>query len=120
MRLPILGMRKEGSCGLFIPAIHWRSTSDVIGLKQNSNGKSGVVYVRTTGRNQNGDAVLSYCRWVMVRKRDLDAPAPETTFQSWQTVPAADLIDTGGLDFSAYDTTLAGKRIAGATIRWAK
>jgi 2-methylfumaryl-CoA hydratase len=26
-----------------------RSTSEVIGLKQNSNGKTGVVYVRTTG-----------------------------------------------------------------------
>jgi len=86
------------------------STSDVIGLKQNSNGKSGVVYVRTTGRNQNGDAVLSYCRWVMVRKRDLDAPAPETTLpELQQTVPAADLIIPAGLDFNAYDTTLAGE-----------
>ena len=86
------------------------STSNVIGLKQNSNGKSGVVYVRTTGRNQNGDAVLSYCRWVMVRKRDLDAPAPETTLpELQQTVPAADLIIPAGLDFSAYDTTLAGE-----------
>jgi len=28
------------------------SESEVIGLKQNSNGKSGVVWVRTTGRNQ--------------------------------------------------------------------
>jgi 2-methylfumaryl-CoA hydratase len=26
-----------------------RSESEVIGLKENSNGKSGVVYVRTAG-----------------------------------------------------------------------
>ena len=44
------------------------ATSEVIGLKQNSNGKSGVVWVRTTGRNQRGEAVLKYVRWVMVRK----------------------------------------------------
>ena len=30
-----------------------RSQSEVIGLKQNSNGKTGVVYVRTTGFNQH-------------------------------------------------------------------
>ena len=54
-----------------------RSVSEVIGLKQNSNGKTGVVYVRTTGLNQNDDAVLEYVRWVMVRKRDADVPAPD-------------------------------------------
>jgi hypothetical protein len=47
-----------------------RSRSEVIGLKQNSNGKSGVVYVRTEGLNQHGTVVLDYVRWVMVRKRD--------------------------------------------------
>ena len=36
--------------------------SEVIGLKENSSGKSGVVWVRTTGLNQHGDAVLSYAR----------------------------------------------------------
>ena len=54
------------------------SVSEVIGLKQNSNGKTGVVYVRTTGSNQHGEPVMEYCRWVMVRKQNLDAPAPET------------------------------------------
>ena len=55
-----------------------RSESQVIGLKQNSNGKSGVVWVRTQGLNQMDQPVLDYVRWVMVRKRDTDAPAPET------------------------------------------
>ena len=53
------------------------TTSDVIGVKENSNGKTGVVYVRSTGRNQAGDVVLDYVRWVMVRKRNEASPAPE-------------------------------------------
>ena len=48
-----------------------RAASEVIGLKQNSNGKSGVVYVRTKGLNQRDEVVLDYVRWVMVRKGDL-------------------------------------------------
>ena len=44
------------------------ATSEVIGLRELSNGKAGVVYVRSTGRNQEGDTVLDYARWVMVRK----------------------------------------------------
>ena len=51
--------------------------STVIGLKQNSNGKSGVVYVRSESRNQHGEVVLNWVRWVMVHKHDLNAPAPE-------------------------------------------
>lgn len=86
------------------------ATSDVIGVKQNSNGKSGVVWVRTTGRDETGDAVLEYVRWVMVRKRDEDAPAPETVIPDLDPVidPAA-LIVPGGLDFTAYDFTLSGE-----------
>ena len=49
--------------------------SKVIGLKENSNGETGIVYVRSTGRNQKGESVLEYVRWVMVRKRNEDAPA---------------------------------------------
>lgn len=44
--------------------------SSVIGLKENSNGKSGVVYVHSIGHNQHGQEVLNMKRWVMVRKRD--------------------------------------------------
>jgi len=53
------------------------SVSEVIGIKENSNRQSGVVYVRSHGFNQRGEAILDYVRWVMVRKRDPDAPAPE-------------------------------------------
>ncbi len=84
--------------------------SEVIGLKQNSNGKSGVVWVRTTGLNQHGETVLDYVRWVMVRKGDTDRPAPETVLPELKTVvPAQDLIVPEGLDFTGYDFGLAGE-----------
>jgi 2-methylfumaryl-CoA hydratase len=87
-----------------------RSQSKVIGLKQNSNGKSGVVYVRTTGVNQRDETVLEYVRWVMVRKRDLDAPAPETVIPDLPKALTPDqLVVPTGLDFSNYDFTLAGE-----------
>ena len=53
------------------------TVSEVIGLKENSNGKTGTVYVRSVGRNQRGEEVLSFVRWVMVRKRDERAAAPD-------------------------------------------
>ncbi|WJY21963.1 MaoC family dehydratase [Fontisubflavum oceani] len=87
-----------------------RSRSEVIGLKQNSNGKSGVVYVRTEGLNQHGTVVLDYVRWVMVRKGNLDAPAPETTIPELATVVDSEaLFVPEGLDFSHYDFGLAGE-----------
>lgn len=87
-----------------------RSQSEVIGVKQNSNGKTGVVYVRTVGLNQRDETVLRYVRWVMVRKRDLDAPSPETVVPVLaKVVPAADLTIPEGLDFTTYDFGLAGE-----------
>ena len=87
-----------------------RTTSDVIGLKQNSNGKSGVVWVHSKGFNQRDEVVIDYKRWVMVRKRDLDAPAPDTTIPDLAPVIAAsDLAIPDGLDFTNYDFTLAGE-----------
>ncbi|MDP5217435.1 MaoC family dehydratase [Ruegeria sp. 2205SS24-7] len=87
-----------------------RSESEVIGLKQNSNGKTGVVYVRTRGLNQHGEVVLEYCRWVMVRKKNLEAPAPETVLPELsKVIPADQLVVPAGLDFSNYDFALAGE-----------
>ncbi|MGZ5086701.1 MAG: MaoC family dehydratase [Usitatibacter sp.] len=43
--------------------------SEVIGLKENSDGRSGVVYVRSRAFNQDGDEVLAWARWVMVAMR---------------------------------------------------
>lgn len=84
------------------------ATSEVIGLKENSNGKTGVVYVRTTGTNQRGEAVLSYVRWVMVRKKDLTAQVEQHVPDLKGAVDATDLIPPPGLDFTGYDHALAG------------
>jgi 2-methylfumaryl-CoA hydratase len=87
-----------------------RSQSTVIGLKQNSNGQSGVVYVRTLGTNQHNQPVLEYVRWVMVKKRDLAAPAPATVLPELAaTVAAQDLVIPQGLDFTRYDFAQSGE-----------
>lgn len=87
-----------------------KSTSEVIGVKQNSNGKSGVVWVRTNGHNQHGEVVLDYVRWAMVRKRDFDTPAPEAVIPDLaKVVDPVDLVIPEGLDFTNYDFTLAGE-----------
>lgn len=83
--------------------------SEVIGLKENSNRQTGVVYVRTTGVNQLGEIVLAFCRWVMVNKRDPAAPAPaESVPKLAAAVQAEDLVLPAGLAFTAYDAALAG------------
>lgn len=86
------------------------ATSEVIGLRETSNGRSGVVWVRSTGWNQRGEAVMSFCRWVMVRKRDAGAPAPAPVVPDLApAVAAADLVVPAGLDFTGYDFALAGE-----------
>ncbi len=86
------------------------STSEVIGLKQNSSGTSGVVWVRTRGMNQRDEVVLDYVRWAMVRKRDPQSPAPEVVVPDLKpALEAGDLVIPEGLDFTGYDFTLAGE-----------
>lgn len=48
---------------------------EIVGLKENSSGTTGIVWVRNVGRNQHGDEVLTFDRWVMVKKRG-NAPTP--------------------------------------------
>lgn len=86
------------------------ATTEVIGLKQTSAGDSGIVYVRSTGRNQRGEPVLSYVRWVLVRKRTPGSAAPAETVPTLSThVPAAELgAACPALDPAAYDLALAG------------
>jgi 2-methylfumaryl-CoA hydratase len=86
-----------------------RSRSTVVGLKENSDRKTGIVYVRSTGTNQHGEVVLDYFRWVMVRKRDPHAPTPETVIPELpESVAVEDLVVPEGLDLSRYDAALAG------------
>jgi 2-methylfumaryl-CoA hydratase len=86
-----------------------RAESTVIGLKENSSGTSGVVWVRTRGINQRGETVLDYVRWVMVRK-NRETRAPEPVVPKLQAfVPPEALVVPEGLDFSSYDFGLAGE-----------
>ena len=83
----------------------------MIGLKQNSSGKTGVVYVKTTGFNQHGLPVMEFKRWVMVRKKDPGTPRPPKRWcprprrmsrrATWSFRP--------GSTFTQYDFGLAGE-----------
>jgi 2-methylfumaryl-CoA hydratase len=86
------------------------AASEVIGLKENSNHKTGVVYVRSIGMKQDGTPVLEYVRWVMVRKRDEAAPAPGEHVPALPGAiePAALGQACPQIDTQAYDTELAG------------
>ncbi len=85
------------------------TNSEITGLKENSNRKTGVVYVRSTGIIQRGEIVLDYARWVMVNKRDPKSPAPEAVVPDLpDRVLVKHLELPDGVDLTAYDTGLAG------------
>ncbi len=66
--------------------------STVIGLKETSSGKTGILYVHTVASDQMARPVLEFRRWVMVRKRDAAAQAPQAS------VPVlAPVVDAAGL-----------------------
>ena len=66
--------------------------------------------MRSTGRNQKGEVVLEYVRWVMVRKRDKAAPAPEAVVPELpaRVDPASLGSAVPKLDIGRYDFALAG------------
>jgi 2-methylfumaryl-CoA hydratase len=45
-----------------------RAETEVIGLKANRSGKTGVVYVRSMCFNQRDEMVLAWVRWVMIHR----------------------------------------------------
>ena len=88
-----------------------RSVSEIIGLKENSNRKSGIVWLRTTGYNQRGEVVLAYIRWVMVLKRTSGIYLEQPIIPKYQMVVAPSLLPRPeGLHFTNYDSNLAGER----------
>lgn len=87
-----------------------RTTTEVIGLRQNANGRTGVVWVRSTATDETGAPLMTWARWVMVRKKDPAAPTPEPALPALApAVAPADLAIPEGLDFSGYDFALAGE-----------
>ena len=92
------------------PGATLSAISEVIGLKESSNRQTGVVYVRSTGFDEAGDAVLSYCRWVLVRKREA---AAVVQYEHVPDLPkAVDPAVLGAacpvLQTGSYDAALAG------------
>jgi 2-methylfumaryl-CoA hydratase len=100
--------------GRFLKAVYPGDTltamSEVIGVRENSNRTSGVVYVRTTGCNQHGEPVLEYARWVMVRKRDAASPAPDAVVPKLAERVAPATLGTAvpAIDTARYDFALGG------------
>jgi 2-methylfumaryl-CoA hydratase len=83
--------------------------SKILGLRENSNRESGVVWVRSTGVNQRGEMVLDYIRWVMVRKRDRDAAVQPAQVPTTAPMVTPDqLIVPSGLSLKRYDYQAAG------------
>ncbi len=84
------------------------AASEVIGLKENSSGKTGIIWVRSTGTNQRGETVVAYVRWVMVARRD--ATAPETIVPELPELPESvtEFSVPDGMDFTGWDDALAG------------
>lgn len=85
------------------------TTSTVIGLKENSSRQTGVVYVRSVGRNQMDETVLDYVRWVMVRKRDPAATVAAATVPKLSArVAPESLAVPDDWTSAGYDDSLAG------------
>ncbi|MGO4705978.1 MaoC family dehydratase [Microvirga sp. 2MCAF38] len=91
------------------PGDSFTARSEVIGLRENANGKTGIVYVRSTGYNQHDVAVLTFVRWVMVNKRDESVAAPDPVIPELASEVASDaIVIPDGLDFSDYVPALGG------------
>ena len=85
--------------------------SEIIGLKQNSSGKTGIVYVKTEGQNSSGETILEYKRWVMVKKRFVSVEDTPSNLPHLKTsLDGTELNIPEQLDFTKYDTSAAGSK----------
>lgn len=98
--------------GQFLKPVYTGATlsavSEVIGLKENSNKQTGVVYVRTDGFDESGVKVLTYVRWVMVRKRDADADTGEAHVPKLATAVEANKLTAPVAQFAKFDSAASG------------
>ena len=92
-----------------LPGDTLTATSAVLGVRPSRDGATGVVWVRTTGVNQRGEPVVSYVRWVLVRRRDPGAPTPAAVVPTLpDSVPVDALLLPPAIPPGAYDGRLAG------------
>jgi 2-methylfumaryl-CoA hydratase len=102
----------------FLAPVHVGDTihaeSEVIGLKPNSNGKTGVVYVRSRAFAERPDGrtdkVLTWARWVMVAKRDPNATVGEASVPNLPAVVAPELL----AELTAIDPTPMSADVTGS------
>ncbi|GAO37274.1 dehydratase [Sulfuricella sp. T08] len=97
----------------FLRPVHAGDTisaeSTVVGLRENANRKSGIVWVRSTALNQNGEEILSWVRWVMVHKKSPDSPAPTPVVPEAPAFVAPDrLMVPAALDAQGFETEVTG------------
>ncbi len=55
-----------------------RAETEIIDTRENSSGKTGVIYVRSEAFNQRGELVLRWARWVMINRRQAAATSPSS------------------------------------------
>ena len=85
------------------------SISKIVGLKENSNGKTGTVYVYSEGRNQKGELILSYYRWLMMRKRDFNEHLDKKTIPEMPTiVEKKDMKFFKNINLKKWNTSFTG------------
>jgi 2-methylfumaryl-CoA hydratase len=96
------------------PGATLHAFTEVIGLKENSDGKTGIAYVRTEGVDTMDDVVISFNRWVMVRKRDAASKAPDAVVPELPSaVPASSLVAPARTHFHNFVP-----KESGSTSRW--
>jgi 2-methylfumaryl-CoA hydratase len=101
--------------GRFLSAVYPGDTltaaSEIVGLRENADRRSGTVYVRTLGLRQDGAAVLDVVRWLTLPKRDARA-----LILAAEKVPKLpEIVDPTGigracppLNLDGYDLALSG------------
>ncbi len=88
-----------------------RAHTTVLGRRESSTGGTGVVWVRTVGRNQRGEEVLSFIRWVLVNRRLPDiATGIDDAPRTPESVAADALFVPPALDLSRFDPVVTGGR----------
>ena len=84
------------------------SRSKIIGLKENSNKSTGVVYAQSSTFNQHGEELLSWIRLVMVPKKDENANIIEQIPEALPSSADLSCIERTGMVFSHLDLADTG------------
>lgn len=87
-----------------------RAVTEVVGTRETSSGKNGIVWVRSRGLNQRDEEVLSFCRWVLVDKRGAEPTGAADSPTLPREVPAGELRLAYALD--GFPAWAAGARAA--------